>query len=183
MSKLTAKQKKFVDEYLIDLHATNAAIRAGYAPNSAAVTGHRLLANSHVSAAIDQAKTERSHRVKTDADWVLQRLVNEAEADLADIYDGATGALKPVSEWPEIWRQGLVAGVETREERDDDGALIGIVQKVRLSDRIRRLELIGKHVRVNAFQEVVEHKGLSGLADRIHRARKRAISNERNSDG
>ena len=183
MSKLTAKQQKFVDEYLIDLHATNAAIRAGYAPNSAAVTGHRLLANTDVATAIDQAKTERSHRVKTDADWVLQRLVNEAEADLADLYNEETGALKPVSEWPEIWRQGLVAGVETREERDDDGALVGFVQKVRLSDRIRRLELIGKHVRVNAFQEVVEHKGLGALAERLARAKKRATSSERKNDG
>ena len=62
--------------------------------------------------------------------------------------------MKPVDEWPEIWRSGLVASVETSVARDGTR-----VDKVRLSDRVRRLELIGKHVDVKAF---VERKDVTG---------------------
>lgn len=93
---------------------------------------------------------------------MLRRLVAEAEADLADLYDGR-GDLKPIEEWPEIWRQGLVAGVEIDalyEGAGDDRRQVGFVKKIRLSDRLRRLELIGKHVRVNAFQDQVALSGV-----------------------
>lgn len=176
MSELTTKQARFVEEYLIDLNATQAAIRAGYSLKGADTTGPRLLDDPRIIAAIDARKIERSERTEIDADWVLRRLADEAEADIADLYDEETGDLKPIHDWPEIWRQGLVTGVETNalfEGSGEQRAQIGAVKKVRFSDRIRRLELIGKHVRVNAFQEVIEHKGLEGLADRLARARTR----------
>ncbi len=170
MARLTPKQERFVTEYLIDLNATQAAIRAGYSRRGADTAGPRLLENNDVKAAIDAAKSERSERIKIDAMWVLKRLVDEAEADLADIYDEKTGALKPVHEWPELWRQGLVAGVDILEERDDNGEVIGFTKKIRVSDRIKRIELIGKHIGVNAFQEQVNVKGVSDLAERLVRA-------------
>ncbi|SDG45545.1 Phage terminase, small subunit [Bradyrhizobium sp. Rc2d] len=108
---LTAKQQRFVENYLLDLNSTQAAIRAGYSKGTADKQGPRLLSNPEVKAAIDAAKSARSERTQVDADWMLRRLVDEAEADLADFYDG-TGDLKPIEEWPEIWRQSLVAGVE-----------------------------------------------------------------------
>lgn len=181
MSELTTKQQRFVEEYLKDLNATQAAIRAGYSKKGADTTGPRLLDDPRVIAAIDARKIERSERTEIDADWVLKRLAEEAEADIADLYDENTGDLKPIHEWPEIWRQGLVTGVETNalfEGSGEQRAQIGVVKKVRFSDRIRRLELIGKHVRVNAFQEVIEHKGLEGLADRLARAKYRRDDEE-----
>lgn len=159
---LTARQSAFVDEYLRDLNATQAAIRAGYSAKTAYSQGERLLRNVEVSAAITAAKTARSERTKIDADWVLTRLADEAEADVADIYDD-TGNLRPVKEWPLIWRKGLVAGIETvREvvgESRNGEPEFAMVQKVKLSDRIKRVELIGKHVDVQAFKEKVEHTG------------------------
>lgn len=173
--EMNDKQRRFVHEYLIDLNATQAAIRAGYSPKTAHVQGPRLLDNAEVQAFLDQAKDRRSKETQIDAAWVLKRLAAEAEADVSDLYD-ATGAILPVSEWPLIWRQGLVAGIEHIEVKDHEGNKTGdVVVKLKLSDRIRRLELIGKHVRVNAFQEVVQHKGLEGLADRLARAKKRDV--------
>lgn len=176
MADLTPKQSRFVDEYLIDLNATQAAIRAGYSVKSAGDQAAQLLGKTHIQAAIDTARSNRSQETKIDAAWVLTRLAAEATADIADLYDD-DGELLPVKRWPLIWRQGLVQGIEVEELFDGAGKdreRIGTVRKVKLDNRIRRLELIGKHIGVNAFQEVVQHKGLDGLADRMARAAKRS---------
>ena len=157
---MTPKQQRFVDEYLIDLNATQAAIRAGYSKKTADVQGPRLLGNVGVKAAIQEAKGERSERTEIDAYWVLMRLADEAAADLADLYD-ENGGLKPITEWPLVWRQGLVTGLDVDEEFKD-GEKLGQVTKVKLSDRIKRIELIGKHVDVQAFAERHEHTGKDG---------------------
>lgn len=154
---LTPKQALFVKEYLVDLNATQSAIRAGYSEKTAKQQGQRLLTNVDVSAALSAAQAERSKRVEIDADWVLRRLAEEAQADVADLYND-DGGLKPVKEWPLIWRQGLVAGLDV-EEITVEGTFIGNVRKLKLSDRIKRLELIGKHVGVQAFRDQVQHSG------------------------
>lgn len=152
-----------------------APVNAGYSKRTADKQGPRLQANPGVKAAIDAGKVKRSEKLEVDAEWMLQRLVAEVEADLADLYTDS-GDIKPIDEWPEIWRQGLVAGLEVEalyEGIGKDRVQIGQVKKVRLSDRLRRLELIGKHIRVNAFQETVNVKGLDTLADRMERAKQR----------
>ena len=170
-AKLTGKQQRFVEEYLIDLNATQAAIRAGYSEKTAHVIGPENLGKPEICTAIDAARSKRSEKTQIDAEWVLRRLAEEAEADFADIL-GADGQLLPVKEWPKIWRQGLIAGIDI-EEIHVEGVKMGEVKKIRISDRIKRLELIGKHVKVNAFQDVVQHKGLEGLSDRLARAKGR----------
>ena len=77
--KLTAKQAAFVQEYMVDLNATGAARRAGYSPNGAEVTGHRLLRNTKVAAQIDKALNERIERTEITADWVITKLVENVE--------------------------------------------------------------------------------------------------------
>jgi phage terminase small subunit len=155
---LNAKQQRFVDEYLIDLNATQAAIRAGYSEATAYSQGQRLLKHVEVSAAIRAAMESRSDRTKVDADWLLRRLADEAEADLCDLFDDG-GRLRQVHEWPVIWRKGLVAGIEVEqifEGRGEDREQIGRLHKVKLSDRVKRLELIGRHVDVQAFKDRVD---------------------------
>lgn len=166
---LTPKQARFVTEYMIDLNATQAAIRAGYSEKAAHVQCAKLLKNPEIASAIDVAKIERSDRTGVDADYVLHRLVAEAEADIGDLYD-ENDNLKPVDEWPLIWRKGLVQGIESRETKDNEGNATSTVVRIRLSDRGRRLELIGKHVRVNAFQDQVAVTGLDALGERLDRA-------------
>lgn len=152
---LTAKQAAFVREYLIDLNATKAAKRAGYSAKTAHAVGHENLNKPEIAAAIAKAQKERSEKTAITAQWVLERLADEATADLADILNDE-GGLKPVNEWPLIWRQGLVAGIDIEElfeGQGEDREQVGYVKKVKLSDRIKRIELIGKHVGVQAFRD------------------------------
>lgn len=152
---MTPKQTRFVDEYLVDLNGKQAAIRAGYNPARAERTACELLAQRKVSEVVGERLAERSKRTQIDADWVLTRLSRDAQANIADLFDEA-GKLKPASEWPEAWQQGLVVGVESFEEYAfEDGARVpvGMVRKVKLSDRAKYLEMIGKHVGVQAFRE------------------------------
>lgn len=159
---LTPKQEAFVREYLIDLNATQAAIRAGYSEKTAGAVGHENLTKPEIAKAIAAAQFGRAERTGINADWVLARLAIEAEADLADLYDD-NGNLLPVKQWPLIWRQGLVAGVESvREKHKDDD--FSVVDKIKISDRVKRIELIGRHVGVQAFKDRVEHDVTSDLA-------------------
>jgi phage terminase small subunit len=169
---LTPKQERFVSEYLIDLNATQAAIRAGYSERTAEKIGSENLYKPEVKAKIDAARAERSEATKIDAQWVLNRLAQEAVADISELYSKDDGSLLPVHDWPLIFRQGLVQGIDVEEIRED-GVVVGRVRKVKLDNRVKRLELIGKHIGVNAFQDVVKHTGLDALADRMERAMKR----------
>lgn len=160
---MTPKQQRFVDEYLIDLNATRAYRAAGYRgdDNVCAVEGHRLLSNPKIADAVAAAKASRARQTGIDAAWVLKRLADEAEADLADLY-AEDGSLRAVKDWPVIWRKGLVAGMDV-EERREEGQVVAVVRKVKLSDRVKRLELIGKHVDVQAFKDKIEHTGAIGI--------------------
>ena len=151
---MTPKQERFVEEYLIDLNATQAAIRAGYSAKTAQEQSSRLLSNVMVSQAIAEAKTNRSEQTGVDAAWLLKRLADESVADVGDLYND-DGTIRPVKDWPLIWRQGLVAGLEV--ESMGEGA--GYVTKLKLSDRVKRLELIGKHIDVQAFREQIAQTG------------------------
>ncbi len=82
---LTARQERFVDEYLVDLNGTQAAIRAGYSVKAAHVTGSRLLTNAKVAAAISAAKQERSEATKIDAEYVLRKLHQIVERCLQEV--------------------------------------------------------------------------------------------------
>ena len=73
MSKLTAKQQRFVDEYLIDLNASQAAVRAGYSEHSARITASKLLTKANIQQAVNEGQAQRSQKTKIDAAWVLEQ--------------------------------------------------------------------------------------------------------------
>lgn len=157
--KLTARQAAFAAEYIIDFNATQAAKRAGSKAKNLTVSGAEFIANPKVQAEIARLMAERSQRTKIDADWVLTRLAQEVEADLADIYS-ESGALLPVKDWPPIWRKGLVTGIKATELRDSEGNATGdVIMEVKLSPRIKQIELIGKHVDVQAFRDQIRQDG------------------------
>ncbi|MDR6511477.1 phage terminase small subunit [Novosphingobium capsulatum] len=159
----TERQAAFVRYLLADpsMNATEAAIQAGYggpkkSRTAAGRIAHDLLRRPDIAAQIDAAKAERSERTKIDADWLLRRLAEDVDADIADLYDDA-GNIKKPKDWPDAWRKGLIAGIETLGTAD--GA---IVTKIKLADRTRIKELIGKHTDVGAFVEKHEHSGPGG---------------------
>jgi phage terminase small subunit len=168
MAKLTAKQSEFVRQYLIDLCGAKAAIRAGYSKRNADNIASELLGKTQIKLAVDAAIAKRAEKTGIDALWILKRLAAEANADIADLYD-ESGCVKSMHEWPLVWRQGLVAGVDVEEVPERGGRIV----KIRFSDRVRRLEMLGKHVNVNAFRDQVHHTGLDTLGDRLARAKRR----------
>ncbi len=98
------------------------------------------------------------NKLNVDATWLLRKLVEEVEADISDIF-AVGGALKPVKDWPKVWQRGLVVGLDSQQGyKLVDGTKIdeGIVMRVKFSDRLKRLEMIGKHIDVGAFKERVE---------------------------
>ena len=100
MADLTDKQKRFVEEYLVDLNATQAAIRAGYSAKTAEQQGHQLLQKTSVSAAIEAAKAARSERTEVTQDYVLRSIQAVAENSMHKGDDGvffdASAANKPL---------------------------------------------------------------------------------------
>ena len=170
MSDLTGKRARFVSEYLIDLNGTQAAIRAGYSVKTANEQASRLLANVSVQAHLQKRMKEREQRTEINADYVLKRLVEIDQLDVLDILDNA-GNFKPIMEWPKTWRQTL-SGVDLQEIMLGD--VETIIRKIKWPDKLRNLELLGKHVAVSAFREQVEVNVTHTLSERMAKARERA---------
>ncbi|MBY8106391.1 terminase small subunit [Vibrio fluvialis] len=175
MGKLNDKREMFCREYLIDLNGTQAAIRAGYSAKTANAAAGRLLSNVSIQARISELKQERVEEVKIDANYVLNRLVEIDQMDALDIIND-DGSLKPISMWPKVWRTYLSGFdlTELWEGQGEDRQQIGLLKKVKWPDKVKNLELLGKHIEVQAFKEKMELSGEVALIDRIQEARKRA---------
>lgn len=160
MAKLTDKQELFAREYLKDLNATQAAIRAGYSAKTAQEQASRLLSNVMVQSRISELKAERNEVVGIDAAYVLKRLVEIDEMDVLDILN-ANGELKPIKDWPKVWRTTL-SGMDVTEMAGDAA---GLLKKIKWPDKVKNLELLGKHVTVQAFKDNVKNElvGANGL--------------------
>ncbi len=151
--KLTPKQERFVQEYLMDLNATQAAIRSGYSVKAAGVEGSRLLTNAKVAAAISAAKRERSEATKIDAEYVLRRLHQIVERCLQEVKP----ALHP----------------KTRRQLKDEGG--NALYNFNATGANQALALLGKHVSVAAFnKDRLEINGEITLVERLQRGRDRA---------
>ena len=164
---LTDKQEMFCREYLIDLNATQAAIRAGYSDNTARKIGSENLTKPDIAQRIIDLKSERNERVEINADYVLRRLVEIDEMDVLDILKD-DGGLKMVHEWPKVWRTTL-SGLDilTTVTNFDETTMENILKKIKWPDKVKNLELLGKHVAVQAFREQVktEHDVGGKLSD------------------
>ncbi|MGE4334978.1 MAG: terminase small subunit [Pigmentiphaga sp.] len=172
--KLTPKQLRFVEEYLVDLNATQAAIRAGYSKRTAGQIGDENLKKPQIAAAIQAAQAERSQATKIDAEYVLNRLGEIDKMDALDIL-ADDGSIKPIRDWPKIWRQ-MISGLDVMEiATGDEEKRLAVVKKIKWPDKIKNLEMIGRHVGVQAFKDKLEHSGtvgIKGLADRMRRRRR-----------
>ena len=153
MANLTPKQQRFVEEYLIDLNATQAAIRAGYSEKTARDIGCENLAKPNIAKAIEEAQNKRQEQTQIDAAYVLRRLVEIDQMDVLDIMDDQM-KIRPVNEWPKVWRQ-YVVNLENLELSDGEGCF----KKIKWPDKVKNLELLGKHVSVGAFKDKIEHSG------------------------
>ncbi|EPJ4017660.1 TPA: terminase small subunit [Klebsiella pneumoniae] len=155
---LTDKQEMFCREYLIDLNATQAAIRAGYSVKTANRIAAKLLSKVDIQNRIAELKSKRNEDVGIDADYVLRRLVEIDQMDVMDILND-DGSLKAISLWPRSWRTTLTGlDISTTIQNFDEESAETILKKIKWPDKVKNLELLGKHVRVQAFKEQVEQK-------------------------
>lgn len=173
---LTVMQEAYAQEYVkCPENQTQAAINAGFSPKSAHVKASTMMHDERIQKRIADLMEERNKRLRVSADYVLLRLVEIDQMDVIDILDD-DGGLKPVSQWPKVWRTSLSAMDINRIRmagKDGDDDIESTLQKVKWPDKVKNLELIGKHVDVNAFKERLEVSGTVTIADRIAAARRR----------
>ncbi|MFG1393293.1 terminase small subunit [Xanthobacter agilis] len=141
---MTPKQELFVIEYMKDLNASAAAERAGYSAKTAYAQGQRLLKNAEVSAKLCVAMEKRAQREEITADRVLREIAKVAFFDPREAFNG-DGTLKPIHELSAAVASAI-AGLDVTEFHDADGAPVGRLKKVKLSDRVRALELLARHL-------------------------------------
>lgn len=140
VAKLTDKQQLFVDEYLIDLNATQAAIRAGYSAKTADQQGSRLLANVKVKQAVAEKQAQRSKRTGVNQDRVVLELAKVAFAKMTDIVD-SNGKIKEDASPDDL------ACIESIKYKESDNEYGGSVEReVKIASKLKALELLGKHL-------------------------------------
>ena len=147
------KHERFCQEYLIDLNRTQAAIRAKYSEKTANEQGSRLLANVSIQERIAELQKERAERTEVTQDMVIKELAIVGFSDLADYIriNEDTGAIiaKSFEEMPEGKSRALQSIKEDRVIKEDaKGEQVTVYDKInfRLHDKLKALELIGKHL-------------------------------------
>lgn len=172
---LSPKQARFVDEYLIDLNATQAAIRAGFAKSTAEKKAPLWVGKSrescpenmrHVWDAVADAIQARSERTQIKADDVLLQLVRMGMSDVRKLFT-PQGQLKAIHELDDDTAAAIQSiEVVTRHipMSGDEPAEVEYVHKIRFTDKIKPLELIGKHMgkALGQWAEKLEHGGRNG---------------------
>lgn len=142
---MTKKQKRFVEEYLIDLNATQAAIRAGYSPHTAKDIGCENLAKPNIAAAIAEAMAERSKRTGINQDRVLRELARIGFAKITDVIDPKTAKIK------ENASEDDLACIQSVKIKPNE---FGVEREVKLYDKKSALVDLGKHL--GMFKDRVE---------------------------
>ncbi|MFB6448381.1 terminase small subunit [Bradyrhizobium tunisiense] len=188
---LTPKQSRFVENYLLDLNATQAAIRAGYSAKTANEQGPRLLAHPEIKAAIDAAKIERSERTEIEAERVLKEIAAMAFYDPADLIGTAreleagaecqngegvveingkryavAGIVSPahIAGLPENVRRAIIGWSWDRNQNFT----------LKLADKSKALDQLARHL--SLYNDRLEVTSVEALGDRIARAKARALN-------
>lgn len=188
MENLTPKQAQFVREYLIDLSATQAAIRAGYSKKTAGAMGHELLKNPKIQSAIAAASQKRSEKTGLSAERVLLEIQRMAFWDPADL----TEIARPAEDLDGVSTSGAVVTIDGKVmvldgingprdikklPEDIRRAIVGWGYDrnqnftLKLADKSKALDQLARHL--SLYNDKLEVTGLDALADRLARAAKR----------
>lgn len=160
VSNLSPKQQQFISEYMLDLNATKAAVRAGYSEKTARQIGSENLSKPAIQEAIARAKIARSEATKIDAEWVLKQAV--------ELHQRCMQEIKPAKN-PKTGKQIY----------DCDGNALFTFNAAAAN---RALELVGKHISVAAFKDRFEVSNGPSLEERIQAGRNRACRPRKTED-
>lgn len=146
---LNPRQAAFVQEYLKDLNASQACVRAGYSAKGANVTGSQLLANPSIAAAVQKGMALRAERAQVTQDWVIKRLQQIAGTDMTDLASWNESGIR-FKESSELSEGARASVREIEQVMNEHGGTI----KVKQYDRISALKLLGQHL--GMFKEQLE---------------------------
>lgn len=162
---LTAKQLSFCQEYLVDLNATQAAIRSGYSKKTAEVIGHENLRKPKLQEYIQKKRADRANRLEVSADKTILELARMAYLDPRKFFN-ADGTLKPVIDLDDDTARSL-AGMETsfKYSKNSDGDIEReTIKKIKIADKLSALKELGKHQGI--FKADNEQRGEADQAAR-----------------
>jgi len=154
-------RERFVDEFMVDRNATQAAIRAGYSPKTAGSAGHRLLKTVEILAEINRRGSEQSQRLQITSDRIMLELERLALLDPLDMFN-PDGSMKALADIPEDARRAI-GGLELRELTPLEtpaGPIAVQLRKVKFIDKTRALEDLAKIL--GLMKEKVEITGKDG---------------------
>lgn len=161
-TNLTHLERRFVEEVLIDpTNKAECSRKAGYKGKNHDHIAWEVGRRPHVKAAIAKEMEERAKRFKVDSDYVLKRHIEIDQMDFADIFNDDL-TLKDFIKWPLIFRQ-FVTGVDVSELSTQEG-MAGVIKKIKWPDKLKNLELLGKHVDVQAYKERTETLNIDASA-------------------
>lgn len=153
--KWTDKERLFAHEYLIDQNMTQAAIRAGYSAKSADKIAHELYHKPHIKGWIEEHLAKRCAALEVTADRILKELALIGFQNIAGAFTG-DNSLKSIADMPEDI-QRVISGIdidELFEGRGEDREHVGYTKKLRTWDKLKALELMGKHLKM--FTDKIE---------------------------
>lgn len=138
MSKLTPKQEKFYDFYVVNCNATQAAISAGYSIKTASEQAARLLVNVNIQSRIDELRQSQQQRTQVKADLIVKRFWAIANFDIRSVctFDGSNWQFKPFSEWDESAFNAISITGVTRDGKP----------QIRSESKLAALDSLGKHL-------------------------------------
>ena len=143
-AKLTAKQKRFVAEYLVDLNATQAAIRAGYSQNTARVIGSENLTKPDIQAAIQEERDKLARKTEITQERVLREYARIAFFDPRKMFDENGNPLS-IAELDDD-TAAAIAGLDVVTEIDKDTGDTSYTKKYRIANKIGALDSVAKHL-------------------------------------
>jgi phage terminase small subunit len=163
---LTQQQEAFCQELVLNGGHQSDAYRKAYPKslkwkdNAVNTQASILCANGKIQVRVSELKAKVAQiaekKFEIDAEYVLRRHHEIDVMDVADILDD-DGDILPIRQWPKVWRQSI-SGIEISElkaGKGDQEALVSVLKKIKWPDKIRNLELLGKHVSVNAYRDQV----------------------------
>lgn len=160
---LTAKQQRFVEEYLIDLNATQSAIRAGYSVKNAGKIGSELLQKTRIKSAVDKALAIRSRRTGINQDRVLLELAKVAFLNSVDMINMDEATIRGDANREDT---AAIASVKVKRIPTEDGDITE--REVKTYDKLKALELLGKHL--GMFKDKLDVNLDVNLADLLKEA-------------
>ena len=181
MRKLTRKQRLFVEEYLVDFNATQAAIRSGYAKPSAGQIGHALLRKTHIATLIESKMQDRTEKLDISQDRILLEMARIALFDPRTMFD-IDGNLKDISDLSSN-TAAVISSFDVSSMETEEGQTV-TVSKIRLCDKTKNLGELGKHLglfKEDNDQRRGEYSSLSDeeLDAKLANARKKAKAEQK----